>query len=251
MTRIVLEEPRAAGYPVVKRTMIGQVFKGSVLRAESRDRLKRADDGTMIPIVKPNGKHAQELVVVCLTLPGTTAPVGLGDMEEVPEPGDMVRLILKGKSFGDWIDAKRALPGGSLGVGDVVTQTTESAQVYDAQGNPSGAEITAQADVAAARAKGRSVGIYGPLTLTPPADGDEWLAKAVTAYRSLLAAEPESAAPFVPGGQVIPPDDPWGIDGGGRGDGPVRPATITAQAWEAMDGPTRASVSNALAKPPF
>ena len=61
----------------------------------------------MAPIVKPNGKHAQELVVTCLTLPNTTSPAGLGDDESVPEPGTIVRLILKGKAFGDWIEAKK------------------------------------------------------------------------------------------------------------------------------------------------
>lgn len=183
--RITIEEPRAAGYPVVKRTALGQQFNGAVLKSESRDRLKRADDGTMAPIIKPNGKHAQEMVVTCLTLPGTTAPAGLGDDESVPVPGDIVRLILKGKSFGDWIEAKKTLPDGAVAVGDVVSQTTASAQVYDAQGNASGPEITDQSLVDQARAKGRSVGIYGPLTLRLPAPESEWTAKAVTAYRSL------------------------------------------------------------------
>ena len=145
MTRITLEDPQTARPPVVKRTAIGQTFNGAVLKVEPRDRLKPGDDGTMQPIVKPNGKHAQELVVTCLTMPGTTSPAGLGDDESVPEPGTIVRLILKGKAFGDWIEAKRSLPGGSIAVGDVVTQTTTVAQVYDASGNASGPEISVQA----------------------------------------------------------------------------------------------------------
>lgn len=187
--RITIEEPRAAGYPVVKRTALGQTFVGAVLKSETRDRLKRADDGTMAPIIKPNGKHAQEMVVTCLTLPGTDAPAGLGDDESVPDEGAIVRLILKGKSFGDWIDAKKSLPDGAVAVGDVVTQTTNVAQVYDAQGNASGAETTDQIQVDSARARGRSVGIYGPLTLRLPKDGSEWTAKAITAYRGLSSAE--------------------------------------------------------------
>lgn len=196
--RIVIEEPRAAGYPVVKRTALGQQFNGAVLKSESRDRLKRADDGTMAPIVKPNGKHAQEMVVTCLTLPGTTAPAGLGDDESVPAPGEIVRLILKGKSFGDWIETKKALPDGVVAVGDVVSQTTASAQVYDAQGNASGGELTDQSLVDAARAKGRSVGIYGPLTLRLPAGDSEWTPKAITAYRGLTSAEVATPAAATP-----------------------------------------------------
>jgi len=187
--RITIEEPRTPGYPVVKRTALGQQFNGAVLKSESRDRLKRADDGSMAPIVKPNGKHAQEMVVTCMTLPGTTAPAGLGEDESIPEPGEIVRLILKGKSFGDWIDAKKVLPDGTVAVGDIVSHTTASAQVYDAQGNESGPETTDQAVVDQARAKGRSVGVYGPLTLRVPAPESEWTPRAITAYRTLTQAE--------------------------------------------------------------
>jgi hypothetical protein len=193
--RIIADESRPAGYPVVKRTALGQQFNGAILKSESRDRLKRGDDGSMKPIIKPNGKHAQEMVVTCMTLPGTTAPAGLGEDESVPQPGDIVRLILKGKSFGDWIDAKKTLPDGSVAVGDVVTQTTTSAQVYDAQGNASGPETTDQSVVDQARIKGRSVGIYGPLTLRVPSGDSEWTNKAISAYRTLNSAEVAAPTP--------------------------------------------------------
>lgn len=183
--RITLEEPRTPGYPVVKRTALGQTFNGAVLRVESRDRLKRGDNGVMTPIKKDNGKHSQELVVTCLALPGTTAPAGLGEDEGVPAPGDIVRLILKGKSFGDWIEAKKSLPNGQTAVGDVVVQTTNSAQVYDAQGNATGPELTDQDAINAARQKGRSVGVYGPVILREPKSGSEWTAKAIEAYNSM------------------------------------------------------------------
>lgn len=218
--RITLEEPRVGGYPVVKRTALGQVFNGAILKSEQRDRLKKGDDGTMKPIIKPGtGKHAQELVVTCLTLPGTTAPAGLGEDENIPQPGDIVRLILKGKSFGDWIESKKGLPDGTVAVGDIVTQTTQLAQVYDQQGNPSGGEITDQAAIDAARQRGRSVGIYGPLTLREPKPDSEWQSKAVAAYNSLqekIPAESNSGGQ-VQGGQTetsayddgyLPDDEP-------------------------------------------
>lgn len=216
--RITLEEPRAAGYPVVKRTALGQTFNGAILKAESRDRLKRADNGTMVPIVKDNGKHAQELVATCLTLPGTTAPVGLGEEESVPAPGDIVRLILKGKSFGDWIESKKSLQDGTVAVGDIVTMTTTVAQVYDQQGNPSGPEITDQDSINAARQRGRSVGIYGPLALRMPKPDSEWYGKAVEAYQKLSRQTAESNQGQQGGGQAAgqqayaqqaPTQDPW------------------------------------------
>ena len=108
-----------------------------------------------------------------------------------------MRLILKGKAFGDWINAKKDLPNGTVAVGDVVTMVTETAQVYDAQGNASGPELTTQATIDAARVKGRSVGIYGPVTIREPKAGSEWYRKAVEAYHAMqerVTAEPASGA---------------------------------------------------------
>lgn len=196
---IALEGERAVGLPVVKRTALGQKFFGSVVKVDQRDRLKKDENtGEMTPVRKTNGKARQELVVTCMTLPGTTAPVGLGEDEHVPEEGELVRLILKGKAFGDWIESKNEL-GRPVQVGDIVTQTTDRAQTYDAHGNPSGAEITDQATLNAVP-RGKSVGIYGPIKLRAPKEGSEWVTKAEAAYHSLhqgIAAEPESTAPEV------------------------------------------------------
>jgi hypothetical protein len=238
MERIELEDQRSAGYPVVKRTALNQRFNGAVLKAESRDRLKRGDDGTMTPIVKPNGKHAQEMVVTCLTLPGTTSPVGLGEDEEhVPEPGDIVRLILKGKAFGDWIEQKRDLPNRVVAVGDVVSQTTTLAQAYDAQGNATGGEITTQSEVDTLRARGRTVGIYGPLTINPPTS-DEWQAKAVAAYRSLQQPIPAESS-FTGGdfASLLPSNDVDAPE-------PKRPDQITEEALAQMDPATRKQLAD-------
>lgn len=204
--RIALEEARTPGYPVVKRTALGQTFNGAIVKAESRDRLKRNEDKTMVPIVKPNGKHAQEMVVTCVTLPGTTAPAGLGDTESIPEPGDLVRLILKGKSFGDWIESKKSMPDNRIAVGDIVIQKTTTAQAYDANGNATGAEITDQATIDSIRAKGRTIGVYGPVTLRLPKDGSDWTTKAVAAYHNAerAGASAETSAATDAG---VPDDD--------------------------------------------
>lgn len=190
---IQLEDEYKPGLPVVKRTALGQKFHGAVIRVDQRDRLKK-DETTnlMVPVPKGNGKVKQELVVTCMTLPGTTAPVGLGDDEHVPEPEEVVRLILKGKAFGDWIETKAAL-GRPVNVGDIVSQVTDKAQAYDAQGNPSGNEITDQATINNLP-RGRSVGIYGPITLRAPKEGSEWIGKAEAAYHGLhepIGAESE------------------------------------------------------------
>ena len=200
---IALESERRAGLPVVKRTEIGQTFLGAVLRVEPRDRMKKDDQtGAMVPLLKLNGKPRQELVLTCLVLPGTNAPVGLGDDEHVPQPEEIVRLILKGKAFADWLQSKADLPDGRpVNVGDIVKQVTDRAQVYDANGNPSGAELTDQAAVNAVP-RGRSIGIYGPITVRAPKEGSPWVAKAEAAYHSLQ--EPIVAESDLP---PEPPDD--------------------------------------------
>jgi hypothetical protein len=207
---IPLEGERKAALPVVKRTALGEKFFGAVVMVQQRDRLKKDDaTGQMVPVTKTTGKARQELVVTCITLPGTTASVGLGEDEHVPETAELVRLILKGKAFGDWIENKKAL-GRTVQVGDIVKQVTDRAQVYDAQGNPSGAEITDQAALNAVP-RGRSVGVYGPVTLNAPKEDSEWVMKAEAAYHRLQ--EPIAAEPSGFGGDDFPPEPPPDDDG--------------------------------------
>lgn len=206
---IALEEERKPGLPVVKRTALGEKFYGAIISVQQRDRLKKDDStGLMTPVLKAGGKPRQELVVTCMTLPGTTASAGLGEEEYVPDPEVLVRLILKGKAFSDWIAAKGEL-GRPVQVGDVVTQITDRAQVYDANGNPSGSEITDQGALNAVP-RGRSVGVYGPVTLRAPKDGSEWTDKAEAAYHSLRQPiDAESTYPSPPDdGGYPPPSEP-------------------------------------------
>ena len=91
-----------------------------------------------------------------------------------------MRVILRGRSFAEWIQQKNEL-GGPLQVGDVIEQITNSAQVYDANGKPMGKELTTQAEVAAVP-RGRSVGVYGPVTL-----------RRATAAEAALVAQAEQA----------------------------------------------------------
>lgn len=188
---IKLEEERTPGLPVVKRTELAQKFVGAVVKVQQRDRMKKDDNGVMVPMTHPDGRHKQELVVTCMTLPGTTAPVKLGDDEHVPEPEELVRLILKGKSFGDWIEQKRDVLDRSVEVGDIVSQVTKTAQVYDQNGKPTGDPITDQAKLNAVP-RGKTVGIYGPIELRAPKANSPWIAKAEAAFHSLhqsIAAE--------------------------------------------------------------
>lgn len=182
------DDVRSTATPVVKRQRIGEKFVGAIVRFEQRDKTKKTVDGLRVPILKPNGKPRQELVVHCIAMPNTTAYAGIGDDVEVPEPGTPVRLILGGKAFGDWIEERKSHRNGKICVGDVIVQQTTRAQAYDVSGNPKGAEITSQDEIDAIRAKAPStaIGVYGPITLHEPKD-QQWVAAAEQAYRQATA----------------------------------------------------------------
>lgn len=199
---IPLGEQYTPGHPVVKRTAIGQKFVGAVVNVDRRPRTKRGDDGVSVPLLRSDGKPRQELIVTCLAMPGTDAPAGIGDEQGIPESGDIVRLILKGKSFADWIQAEKAM-GRQLQVGDCVKQRTTSAQVYDADGNPKGNPLTLQSEVDAVP-RTQTVGIYAELKLE--AGEGEWIDKAEAAYRAATAVTLSAHQPQQQEAEV---EEPW------------------------------------------
>ena len=182
---ITLEEAGTTRTPVLRRKRIGEEYVGALVRTTQRDVLKRDDaTGTDKPVLKANGKPRQELVVTLVTISSTMA-AGLGEDVAVPEPGDIVRSILKGGGFGQWIEANGLLKPRQ--VGDIVTLTSEWGQAYDAHGAPTGDKLTTQAQLDAVPRE-RSLGVYGSVAIrrATPAE-TEWVTAAETAYH---AAQP-------------------------------------------------------------
>lgn len=188
---ITLDEPQGAELPpVVRSGEIGQQIIGALVDVPTwRPRIKRDASGADVPILKGNGKPANELVVTLVTMPGTTKPVGRGDDEWTPTAGDVVRIIIRGKTASDYIDAKKDL-GGTHNVGDVFTHIATNAVAYKGEGGDILEDnITEQARVVEHKMKGRSVGIYGPLTVrrATPADA-QWVTAAETAHHAAKEA---------------------------------------------------------------
>jgi hypothetical protein len=175
----------------VKRTALGQTFVGALVVLRQRDVMKRNDrTGLTEPVAKNDGsgKNRQELVLTLVAMPGTTTPAGLAGVEAIPEPGDKVRLILRGASFGQWIEAKR--DHGGLETGDVVSLVTEYGQAFNGPGSAIGPKLTTQAEVDAVP-RGTSVGIYGTLTLRKPTPAEaKWAELADAAYFEQRARTP-------------------------------------------------------------
>lgn len=185
---IELNTPTVNRTPVLRRRALGESFVGALVNFEQRQQIKRGDDGQDRPVVKANGKPRNELVVTMVALPGCTMNAGLGDEESVPEPGDVVRIILKGGGFGQWIDADKALKPRQ--VGDIVIITSDHAQVYSASGAPEGQPVTDQAAIDAARMKSKTVGIYGEVQIRRASPTEaQWVAAAETAYHEAQQAK--------------------------------------------------------------
>lgn len=183
------------GLPVLKRRRLGESFTGMLVKApEQRDVLKEG-----APVLKDNGKPRQELVVTLMAITSTMV-AGLGGNDAVPEPGDLVRVILRGGGYGQWIDAEGACAGRK--VGDVITITSTHGQAYDANGRPSGGQLTTQADIDALP-RSVTLGIYGDLAIRRAEASEEpWVTKAEAAYHSLaterrIDLEPAPAADLV------------------------------------------------------
>lgn len=183
---ITLDEPGAARHPVLKARTIGDRFTGCVVKFENRDRQDK--DGN--PVRKSDGKISQELVV---TLRTTASTMGVGKVEDltIPQQGDIVRLILKGAAFGEWIEAKNAL-GRGVQVGDVLDYTLTHAVSYDHNGKKIG-ETTDQAVVDNKRMAGGTVGVYGTLNLRAATSAEQPLVDAAeAAYYELQSAPAQS-----------------------------------------------------------
>lgn len=144
--------------PVLKRRRIGETFRGALAESPlQRDQT----DGDGNPKLKPNGRPRQELVLTFVTI-SSDMIAGLAGEESVPAPGAPVRCILRGRAYGDWIEANNALR--PRRIGDIVELTTDRAVRYDANGTPVGPELTTQAEVDAIP-RSQTVGMYGTLTL--------------------------------------------------------------------------------------
>jgi hypothetical protein len=196
-------------YPIIKHQQIGQSCNLSVIRFEQRDRLRK-DPVTNQMVKIPNGldrnnqpKFKQELVIHCVFASGDMV-AALGDHAGVPAAGDRVRVILKGRSFVDWIEAKKAHRGGRFHVGDGMILSTTHAQQYDQNGNPKGGKLERQAE-AAAVPRNVTIGFYGTLQLVA-SESASWAAEMVgaaeTAYRADEAAKRQQQAIQLPAGEA-------------------------------------------------
>lgn len=164
--------------PVIKAQRIGEIARIALVRWEQRAMMR---DGAAVINAK-TGKPRQELVVHGIALAGTTAVVGIGDMQDVPTPGTPCRFILRGGGYGQWIEARKSHRNGRLLVGDTVTRVIEYAQPYDAEKSPKGPRLTDQSEVERLP-RSTTVGFYGSMTLEPGTD-PAIIAAAETAYRN-------------------------------------------------------------------
>lgn len=191
MTDIALDDSSGGdASPILKNQRISDVAYAMLIDSPfTRDRL---DINTQQPKPHPTrpGRNQQECVLKLMALPGTTMEARIGGEGHVPEAGEVVRRIMHGGEWAQWIEAVKALPahpGGTIGkgkiaVGDIVTFTVTHGQAYS-MGKPSGQPMTTQAEVDAHRATGEKPGMYGDLTIRrATAEEAAWVDKAKAAH---------------------------------------------------------------------
>lgn len=193
MTTIPLDNDFGPGVPVLKRRRIGETFTGMLAYIERRPRRNIAGD----PVIKADGKPAQEEVLTLVTLPGASMTAGIGDGgDAVPAPGDVVRMICRAGSYAALIEAKRALGRGAV-VGDVVTLTHTHADVYNVAGGKPIATYSSQDQVDLHRSNSRpgTLGFRGPITLRASTDDEArtWLDAAIAAHHAAAARKAGAA----------------------------------------------------------
>ena len=198
------EAARGTSWPVLRHQRIGELAQLAIIKTEQRDRLaKNKITGALEKI--PNGqradgtiKHRQELVIHAVVI-SSTMQVKQGEDFVTPPPGDRVRVILKGKGFGEWIEARKDHRGGKMCVGDALLLSTTHAQRYDQDGAPKGERLTTQAEVDKVP-RGVTVGLYGPLELSEGTDASS-IALAEEFYRA------DTAIPLEPAGRAWDQED--------------------------------------------
>ena len=157
MERRAIDTPTTqAGKPVLKARNVGSRFKGALaLSPEMRE--QRDDNGVKL---KPDGSPKRELVMHLLCVEADCAAGSLDNPVDVI-PGEVYRFIMKGKTWGEWIEATK---NQNVRIGDSVALSWDHAQAYDQSGNPQGPALTDPNEVTRLKQGGKSVGIYPTVT---------------------------------------------------------------------------------------
>lgn len=198
---IALDTERQS-FPNVRHRAIGQEFVGMVVDRQVRDRKKYGTDEVEIGA---NGKPRKEEVVTLLVMEGTTAPVGKGEDDRDAVVGETVKFIVKGRTYGAVIDARKKLDGVPM-VGDVVrTRYREASIMHEGKVVET---LNTNEEVTAKRLKGKVVvpELDVKVRRAKP-DEAALVAKAEQTYHQLHNEGVALAAPAA--ASTVDPDDVW------------------------------------------
>jgi len=195
MERTAIGQQGAAGAPIMKQRVIGEVFYGSIIKDEMRQQTDM--EGNLRWKDEAKTKPARELVVHLLAIKGDMQ-AAIGGESSVPEPGEKVRVILRGGGWGAWIDATKVY-GSTVLWGDVLRMTTTHATRYNSGGTELGDlktndEVMAWKQSPANTERKESIGFRGDVAF---AAGDS-LVELESAGSEPRAAASANTDPFEP-----------------------------------------------------
>ena len=114
----------ASGAPFAKLIKLGDILTGAFGGSSTR---QQVNFNTKEPLFKDDGKPRLEEVMHFIAMPGTKAWTGERDAPQSIDEGDHVRFSVKGHTWGQVIDGRKALPAysgfraGDMCSGDVYT----------------------------------------------------------------------------------------------------------------------------------
>jgi len=201
---------RQPGIPFIKVTRhIGQRIVGGLVDEEMRQQQKWVNGKAEGLRFKDDGKPAWELVLTLLVMPGSSAVVVDRDSgDDVPvEAGQLVRVIISGFKWGQYIEARNALgKDNNPRTGDLFAQTFKTCSIDNGRG---GREVlVTQEQVNAAKLADKVVGKDAEILVRRPGPEHTAIVEQCNAKRAELAQQPVGAgAPA--GGGYDPTSDPF------------------------------------------
>lgn len=186
-----IEERGPAGLPIVKFREIGQTFIGALVDAETRQQMNFKNGKADGLAFKDDGKPAMEKILYLLVMPGTTAMQSSDDDPSGYAPLEvksLVRVILKGFKWGQYIDARNETPGlKGEKTGDIFTCTYKNGSKMNKAGGRD--ELHTEAEIAA-QPREVIVGKDMVITLARPGAHQDAVIDACNNARTARKAQP-------------------------------------------------------------
>ena len=202
--------PKGPSIPIVKFRTMGQRIVGGLVDEEMRQQQNWRNGKAEGLKFKDDGKPARELILTLVTMPGSSAVVVDRDSgDDVPvEAGQLVRVIISGFKWGQYIEARNALgKDNNPRTGDLFCQTFTKSSIDNGRGGRD--TLTTQEEINAAKLADKVVGKDMEILVRRPGPEHTAIVEQCNAKRAELAQQPVGAGAPAGGGYNPHDEDPF------------------------------------------